>query len=43
MTSTIIALLIAMNLLSSSADWDNLTPAEQEEMTEIVITDITET
>lgn len=43
MTATIIAILISLNLLTQASDWDNLTPEEQQEMTEIVITDITET
>lgn len=40
MIALIIAALMNLGLLSSAADWDKLTPVEQQEMTEIVIEDI---
>jgi hypothetical protein len=40
LTQLIIAALIALGLLTSSAVFDNLSASEQAEMTEIVIEDI---
>lgn len=37
---TIIAILISIGLLTTAADWDNLSSQEQDEMIEIVETDI---
>jgi hypothetical protein len=36
----IIILLITLGLLGSPEEWNNLSPEEQEEMTEIIETDI---
>jgi len=41
MTALIIALLINLGLLTSNASWDNLTIQEQQDLTEIVIDDVT--
>lgn len=40
LTQLIIAALITLGLITSSADFENLSASEQAEMTEIVIEDI---
>jgi hypothetical protein len=40
MLQTIIALLIALGMITSQADFDNLSQQEQDDMIEIVIHDI---
>jgi TRAP-type C4-dicarboxylate transport system substrate-binding protein len=40
MTPAIIALLLSLNLITSAAEWDTLSDAEQQELREIVTEDI---
>lgn len=40
MIPAIIALLLSLNLITSAAEWDTLTGAEQEDLIEVVGTDI---
>lgn len=42
MLQTIIALLIALGMITSQADFDNLSQQEQDDMIEIVIHDATQ-
>lgn len=38
--TTLITLLIALNLIATPADWDQLSPEEQQEMIEITNEDV---
>jgi hypothetical protein len=40
MIPAIIALLMSLNLITSTAEWDTLTDLEQQELQEIVDTDV---
>ena len=42
MLPAIIALLMMLNLISSPAEWDTLSEADQQELHEIVSTDISD-
>lgn len=40
MMPAIIALLLSLNLITSAAEWDTLSDSEQQELQEIVNTDV---
>ncbi|MEQ8702712.1 MAG: hypothetical protein RIC19_02270 [Phaeodactylibacter sp.] len=40
MIPAIIALLLSLNLMASAAEWDMLSDAEQEDLIEVVETDV---
>lgn len=40
--STIIAMLLSLNLISSDADFNNLSSSQQDMMTEIIVEDFTQ-